>query len=573
MMVTLELAARDEPFVREWAHAVSDPDDARFGCHLEPAALEAHLGWPEPELADVRADLAAHGWRALLTGSGPCAPLRFAVEGEGELEAGLGRAAALQLLAQRRLDGERCARWLPGALARIVRHVELQRVREATGWSVRRLEIPRGSAVRWPDHGLRPADVRAGYGFPADAHAEGETIAILALGGLPRPDDLGAFWSAAGVEPPTVDLVTLGPLSPSFDRPLPRLETTMNVQWVGAMAPRARIVVYLVDPAHTVDPWAAFLSAILADHPRRPTVAVTTWSAPERQYYRTHGRERIAELLDRAAARGITIVAATGDWGAYDGNPSAVIDTPDRGPVRVCERLECRVGFPAVESRVLAVGGTHVTSVQPWRESAWSAAPSTRLAREIELPMLAGGGGFSDFVPIPAWQRSVLRTAHPRSHGEPAVVPRGRGIPDVSLVAWGPDHIGASEREPASAVIVVDGEARCDGGGTSLAAPIWAAIVACINGARRRTGAPRLGCANALLYRMAHQHEGCLRGVARGATDIRLPVADADGRATEALLPGFVAHPGWNPATGLGVPDLTRTIAALCSNPGATNDP
>ena len=46
--------------------------------------------------------------------------------------------------------------------------------------------------------------------------------------------------------------------------PLLSLEATMTVEWVGAMAPGARIVVYHIDPAAMSDPWSAFLLAVMS---------------------------------------------------------------------------------------------------------------------------------------------------------------------------------------------------------------------------------------------------------------------------------------------------------------------
>jgi kumamolisin len=316
----------------------------------------------------------------------------------------------------------------------------------------------------------------------------------------------------------------------------------MAVAWAGALAPGARIVVYLIDPAVVADPWSEFLVAVLSDVELRPTVAVTSWSCPERQYRRVHGGEVFRGLLDQAAAVGITVIAASGDWGAYDGFPSA----PGAGG-RVCDAPWPHVAFPACEERVRAVGGTRVRRVAPWEETAWSAPVSAALRQAIGLGGLAGGGGFSESVGVPGWQRAALPAFCRRSGEAASVVPYGRGVPDVALMAWGPE---------AAYACVLDGELRGDAGGTSTAAPIWAALIARLNEARRRRGRGRLGFAQPLLYQLAAQAPEAFRAITEGATDMVLPVLDARGARAEERVAGYRAGPGWSPAAGLGVPDF-----------------
>jgi kumamolisin len=285
---------------------------------------------------------------------------------------------------------------------------------------------------------------------------------------------------------------------------------------------------------------------------------VTTWSAPERQYYRAHGRESFAGLLDQAAVLGMTVISASGDWGAHGGFPNL---RTEHGAV--CDALERQATFPGAEERVLSVGGTHVRTIEPWREVAWSARVSDAIARAVGLEALAGGGGFSETVPVPSWQLAHLRPFHPRSASAVAIAPHGRAQPDVSLMAWGPDCAGM----PASYRIRFDGGWREDAGGTSVAAPIWAATIARLNEARLRGGSPRVGFFQPLLYRIADEANGALRSIEEGVTDIELPALDAEGRRVRLLLPGFLAQPGWDPATGLGVPDVASLEQACARRP------
>jgi kumamolisin len=359
-------------------------------------------------------------------------------------------------------------------------------------------------------------------------------------------------------------VVEVGPASGRPPAPLETLEAMMSVEWAGALAPGARIVAYFVDPAVMGDPWSAFLLAVIGGAEAAPTVASISWVTPERKYFRLHGRTVVEGLLDQAAALGITVVAASGDWGAFDGVPKVVRDG------RVVSDAPWPHGvFPAVEERILGVGGTMITTRSPLTEVGWS-GPLPPLGQVLPLQLVASSGGFSEDIPIPSWQRDALRAFYPRGASLPAVVPYGRGFPDVAFMAAGP----AIQREPGNPLTAEGYQALANGqwvdfaGGTSLAAPIWAATIALANQARRARGLPRLGFANPLLYRMKVNDPSPFREITEGAADVAMYAVNLHGRAAIYRLPGYECCPGWNPVTGLGVPVVSRLIQQLCEVDG-----
>jgi kumamolisin len=111
---------------------------------------------------------------------------------------------------------------------------------------------------------------------------------------------------------------------------------------------------------------------------------------------------------------------------------------------------------------------------------------------------------------------------------------------------------------------IVDGQRINWAGGTSVAAPIWAAIIARMNQARRGAGLPRAGFVNPLLYQMATHKtmSAALRQITVGDSDVQMRVANGHGDAVPYLLNGYCAGKHWNPVTGLGVPDVQRLIDA-----------
>lgn len=533
-------------------HALADasarPGDPAYGAHLERAALAGRLAPSSSQRSALHEWFHAAGLTAASDGLGE---QRWSTTlGRAALTRLFGAEAAARLLASRRLHGEAARALLPATIAALVDAIE---VGPETAPAAARVLADPGAPAPRPGPGLTPAELARGYGFGPEHDGEGECIAVMALGGIPDAADLYGFARAFGLPAPQVELVPLTLLTACAVDPRHRFETTMGLQWLAALAPRARLVVYLIDPGAVADPWAEFLFAVLSDMSRRPSIAVTSWSAPARQYYAVHGRSRFAALLDQAAVAGVSVIAASGDWGAYDGFPAA-------GPGRdVCDDLGPHVTFPGAEPRVLSVGGTQITDLASWREVAWSAPVSPALHDAIGLTMLAGSGGVSEHIPVPEYQRTCLPASLSRGPDAPASRPTGRVQPDVSLMAWGPG--------PTAYACLLDGEFRGDAGGTSVAAPIWAALIARVNQARARVGRARLGQVQPRLYRECATTPALLRDITEGCTDITLPVAGPDGQRQWQRLSGFLAVPGFDAATGLGVPCVPQLAAQLAAHP------
>jgi kumamolisin len=166
------------------------------------------------------------------------------------------------------------------------------------------------------------------------------------------------------------------------------------------------------------------------------------------------------------------------------------------------------VDFPASSPNALACGGTTLDA-----DAATGAVTS-------ETVWPDGGGGVSDGFGRPSWQ------------DEAGVPGSGRGVPDV-----------AGDADPSTGYsVLVDGR-RLTIGGTSAVAPLWAALVCRL---AQRLG-KSLGLAQPSLY----------AGTAPGRT----PPGFRD--ITSGSNGDFAAGPGWDPCTGLGVPDGEALARAL----------
>jgi kumamolisin len=165
--------------------------------------------------------------------------------------------------------------------------------------------------------------------------------------------------------------------------------------------------------------------------------------------------------------------------------------------------------YPAVSPNVVAVGGTTVTR-----------SPYT-LDFEREISWEDGGGGVSQYEPLPSFQKSLA-----------SELP-GRGIPDV-----------AADGNPRTGVWVYDSYENTYGGvlepwnilgGTSVATPLWAGIVN-HGGSFTASSAAELS----LIYSTAATPSS----YSRDYRDITY--------GTCGYYDGWYAQKGWDPCTGNG---------------------
>jgi len=142
------------------------------------------------------------------------------------------------------------------------------------------------------------------------------------------------------------------------------------------------------------------------------------------------------------------------------------------------------------------------------------------------------GGGVSTLIPRPGWQKVDVNSVNPG-----AIV--GRVVPDVA----------ADASANTGYFMVVDGRSSVNGG-TSAAAPLWAALVGRVNAG---LGAKRAGFLAPVLYQA---YAGSTVGAA-SCTDI------VAGNNITAAVGGYSARPGFDAVTGWGTPVGTQLLAAL----------
>jgi kumamolisin len=354
-----------------------------------------------------------------------------------------------------------------------------------------------------------PLDLAAIYKMPAGTDGTGQTLAIIELGGGFGSSDLDTYFGGLGLATPSVTAVGVDGArnQPGGDPTGADGEVLLDIEVAGGIAPRASFVVYF---APNTD--AGFLDAVstAAHATPTPTAISISWGQSEDEWT-AQARNAMDQAFADAALLGVTVTAAAGDNGSSDSAPGG---GSSDGRVHV--------DFPASSPHVLACGGTslHATAstgtVQS--ETVWNDGSSGG----------ATGGGVSDAFALPSWQRAA---GVPHRAGAAST---GRGVPDV-----------AADADPQTGYqVYVDGQAAVYGG-TSAVAPLWAALVCRVV----QSLGHKVGLLPPKLY----------AGVAAGRTTPGFrDITSGDNGA-------YSAAPGWDPCTGLGVPDGTALLAALAA--------
>jgi subtilase family serine protease len=320
-----------------------------------------------------------------------------------------GSRRLLACVGRRRLD-------VPAALRHIVTEIlaadePLERVIRITPSTTQPQAIIDGMRVLEP--GEFPRIYGLGPAIGPDVDGSGQTIGLLGFARV-DPADIATFRQAAGF--PALELEQIGATGENTPETL--LEAALDVEWAGAIAPGARIVLAVGETV--ADSFAALVD-------RNVDVISSSISLCPSRQSRRFIREAL-RLIRQASAQGQTVFQASGDEGAT-----------------FCNNRQ-------VDPMVASPWGTAVGGTDPSPEQDATGA-FVAYGREVVWDDTDGasGGGRSS-RPRPGWQRKGAT----------------RTVPDVAF--------------PASAIypVVFEGQVVLVGG-TSAAAPTWAGAIAQLN--------------------------------------------------------------------------------------------
>ncbi|MEX1209648.1 MAG: S53 family peptidase, partial [Candidatus Nanopelagicales bacterium] len=361
-----------------------------------------------------------------------------------------------------------------------------------------------------------PGQIQTAYGTTALARkgvrGDGARLTIVAAGGGYVASDIQAAADCFGYTQPRIDVVRGTGVSEPFVNAT--IETHLDLITASSVMSRAEAITLLqvadIDTAFT-DAFARMLEGRAV-----PDVASVSYGTCEPEFAASlPGLITLNEdLLRMAAIVGTTVVVATGDNG-----------TSMCGADVAAETGEPTLWYPATSPWVTAVGGTRLAlrpdntrrSERVWNDMPYAAS---------SVPAPAGAGGPSAIFARPWWQA-----------GATPVGPRA--IPDVAV-------LGAIK--PGWPVAYGGGVYSI--GGTSGGAPYVAANLAAMSAAQRGRGFPTIGFANAWLYSAAAATTSPFFDVVAGSNAVQ-------------VVGCCSAYPGYDMASGLGVPVMDRLYATL----------
>jgi hypothetical protein len=398
---------------------------------------------------------------------------------------------------------------------------------------------------------FQPNDFRHAYGATGlHGDARGQTVGIIFWGG--RISDRSLKMFAARTNTPVLRTGMSGPdtiewrtVDPGCPHPGAEDELAMDVEYVHVMAPHSHIVVWLA--RSFLDPKTGNISSDdiglerairAAARDRFVPIVSNSWGQDEAAL---NGDRSYIAAVDQdllyARRRGATFLFGSGDHGALSGcrgykrtscihvrisspGSNGSGDTVGYGP-SVDDEYIAQPPYPAENPNVLSVGGTNMET-NSLREHAWG-------PKFNAVALGSSGGGCSWTYTYPAWQ---VATA-----GSPLGPPpcASRGVPDVAAF---------SDLVPGA--YVFNGGAM-NMGGTSLATPIWAGLLADLDAYLIRAHRSPTGFAAPGLYQLASKSVTYER-------DFHDQTDYGDLETTN----GYPAMKGWDKVTGLGSPNLAH---------------
>ena len=373
-----------------------------------------------------------------------------------------------------------------------------------------------------------PSQLASAYGFSSaysnDYLGSGQTIALWEAEPYLN-SDVQTFEQCFGISP-TINTVNVdgGPGSGAGSG-----ESILDIDNIISLAPQATLDIYQGPTGSGLDIW----SKIINDDSAK--IISTSWGLCESN----EGSSAIDSektLFDEAALNGQTIFAAAGDDGSED------CYSPSNGSLDT----SLAVDDPGSQPEVTSVGGTSLSSVSPVTETVWN--DCLNAGTSCASSGGAGGGGISSVWPMPSWQSgkgvtNSFSSSAPCSGGTTDC----REVPDVSASA-----------DSTYGYLNYYNGSWSGSGGTSGAAPLWAAVVALASQACGTTTG--LGPLNPTIYALGASSPGDFNDVTSGNNDL-----------TNTNNGDYPATTGYDLATGWGTPTANLfQPGALCQSSSTT---
>jgi kumamolisin len=317
----------------------------------------------------------------------------------------------------------------------------------------------------------------------------GQTIGLLEFDTF-NASDVSDYLALAGQSPALINQLSVVPVNGGVPAPGPdQSEVLLDIDTTLTLAPGANTVVYDAPFEGSGSSFQNIFNQMLTD---KVTIISNSWAYCEDQTTAADV-DSIDSIFQNAAAAGITVLNGSGDSGStcLDGSANTIV-------------------VPADSPNATAVGGS---SESPG--PSYTYGPESWWNDDSTIPPAGSGGfGISKFFTTPSYQSSL------NSMGN-------RSIPDVVVNA---DPFMGTEICEADAGGCPTGSLY---GGTSVAAPMWAAFVALLNQAQ----GTNLGFLNPKIYPLA-EAGGFHDAAALGSDFFHVGLGSPNGSALDLLLAG-----------------------------------
>jgi hypothetical protein len=354
----------------------------------------------------------------------------------------------------------------------------------------------------------------------------GQTVALLELEPY-LPSDIATYQACYGTSAAVSNVEVAGGPGPYEGEDG---EAALDIEQIIGLAPKANILVY--QSPNTENATVEVISAMVSQDTAK--VISSSWGKCEAF---TTGTAMNAEntLLQEAAAQGQSFFVSSGDTG------SEACSRNDEGDTSLS------VLNPASQPFATGVGGTTMSPPgPPPAEYVWNEGPYSEGGG-------GSGGGISSQWPMPAYQSGAaasLGVINANSSSQPCGASTDcREVPDVS-----------ADADASTGYVVYSENTWKTTGGTSAAAPLWAAFTGLANSSPACRGIP-IGFANPSLYKIAgSSYLNNFHDVTQAYPGLE-PNNDTLA-ANEGMYP---VGPGYDMTTGIGTPIGPSLAASLCA--------
>ncbi len=532
LTLTLVLPLRDPEGLDDLLLRLQDPSDPLCGHYLTPTQFYARFGPLQTDVDAVTCWARAQGF--VVTPAAPGSVLLNAKASAATIEAAFGvHLCRYQAPDGRVFHAPDVPPAVPFALSRgVIGIVGLDNAR--TACPLRQVSFPTTGPGTGVNGALVPSDIKTAYGLSGlNLDGTGQTLALFELDLAFNPKDILKYAHAVGQTPVPLEVVPVDGGSSAFTAA--SSEICLDIDMEMALAPRAsKILVYEAPFDYNGGNGNGALDELqrIANDNRAQTVSLSYGFGAESGTTPSAYQKSLDTIFKQMAAQGQSVFVASGDSGSVNSGTGT----------------KPNVDILASEPNVCCVGGTRLAVKTPRTDERYKS--ETTWNTDGYPADGASGGGISKQWAIPSYQTAAAGKAFPGA----SVSRIKRNLPDVSLNA-----------DPSTGYLIycstdpqLPGPGFYTVGGTSAAAPLWAAFTALVNQNRARLGLAALGFPNTALY--AQGPGGAFSG---NYASVFHDIADGSNNSTDGRTTDFTALGGLDDATGLGTFQGSNLLVAL----------